>query len=52
LPPCTTSADCQFGSICAVQTCCGGGVCMPDNSCAAVGLSPEVVLEGPTVSGR
>ena len=49
---CTTSDDCSFGSICAVNTCCGVGICVPDNACADVGLSPETLLEGPTMSGR
>jgi hypothetical protein len=50
---CVTSADCPAGNVCAVETCCGFGICEPDNACAeAPAALPETpLIEGQTMSG-
>ena len=59
LPFCTTSADCAVpGSVCAVDTCCGAGVCFfPSQLCTydgstLVSLKTSGTKTGPTASGR
>ena len=58
LAPCTTSADCTgAGDKCAIDTCCGGGVCVPTSirceaAPTAVVPTAPVKTKGRTIAAR
>lgn len=47
--PCNTSDQCADNEVCIVQTCCGGGLCLPVQDCVGMTMG---VGDGPSATGK